>query len=162
MNATGPSTRAARGVALWLLLSLNFLFLLTSSGRVRTIDEVSVDFEVESIVMRASSSVPQAVEANLFYGKYDRTGKPQPPYGFGQAILDVPWYVTGRVLGAWLPGVPAASRNVVLDAALTASSATFSALAATVMFLIFSRLGISTRASLFGTLLFALATLNFT
>jgi hypothetical protein len=129
---------------------------------VRTIDEVAVDFEVESIVMRASTSVPQALEANLFYGKYDRTGKPQPPYGFGQAILDVPWYVAGRVLSAWLPGVPAASRNVFLDAVLAASSATYSALAATVMFLVFSRLGLSLSASLFGTLLFALATPNFT
>jgi hypothetical protein len=129
---------------------------------VRTIDEVAVDFEVESIVMRASTSVPQALEANLFYGKYDRTGKPQPPYGFGQAILDVPWYVAGRVLSTWLPGVPTTSRNVFLDAVLAASSATYSALAATVMFLVFSRLGLSLSASLFGTLLFALATPNFT
>jgi hypothetical protein len=162
MTRTGASTLPLRGIAVWLFLCLNFLFLLTSSGRVRTIDEVTVEFEVESIVTRASTSVPQALDAKLFYGKYDRTGKPQPPYGFGQAMLDVPWFVAGRVLGAWLPGVPAASKNVFLDAVLTASSATFAALSATLMFLIFARLGLSIESSLFATLLFALATPNFT
>src|ERR1035438_9456371 len=96
MDAACRNTHTARGLAAWLFLCLNFLFLLTSSGRVRTIDEVSADFEVESIATRASTTVPQAVASNLFFGKYDRRGNPQPPYGFGQAMLTVPWYAADR------------------------------------------------------------------
>jgi hypothetical protein len=161
MDGSRGNTHIARGLAAWLFLSLNFLFLLTSSGRVRTIDEVSADFEVESIATRGTTAVPQAVESNLFFGKYDRAGKPQPPYGFGQAILTIPWYAAARFLSSELPGIPAGEKNIFLDAVLTASSATFSALAAVFLFLIFSRIGISTSKALLATLLFALGTLNF-
>jgi hypothetical protein len=161
MDASRGNTHIARGLAAWLFLSLNFLFLLTSSGRVRTIDEVSADFEVESIATRGTTAVPQAVESNLFFGKYDRAGKPQPPYGFGQAILTIPWYAVARFLSSELPGIPAGEKNIFLDAVLTASSTTFSALAAVFLFLIFSRIGISVSKALLATLLFALGTLNF-
>jgi len=161
MDASRGAIPNTRGLAAWLFLSLNFLFLLTSSGRVRTIDEVSADFEVESIATRGSTAVPQAVASNLFFGKYDRDGKPQPPYGFGQAILTIPWYAAARFLSSTLPGIPEGGKNIFLDAVLTASSTTFSALAALFLFLIFLRLGISTGNALLATLLFALGTLNF-
>ena len=161
MDASCGKAHIARGLAAWLFLSLNFLFLLTSSGRVRTIDEVSADFEVESIATRGSTAVPQAVESNLFFGKYDLAGKPQPPYGFGQAILTIPWYATARFLSSELPGIPVGGKNIFLDAVLTASSTTFSALAAAFLFVIFLRIGISPSNALLATLLFALGTLHF-
>ena len=161
MDASCGKAHIARGLAAWLFLSLNFLFLLTSSGRVRTIDEVSADFEVESIATRGSTAVPQAVESNLFFGKYDRAGKPQPPYGFGQAILTIPWYAAARYLSSELPGIPGGGKNIFLDAVLTASNTTFSALAAAFLFVIFLRIGISPSNALLATLLFALGTLHF-
>jgi len=143
---------------LTLFLALNFFFLLTSSGRVRTIDEVTVDYQAESLATRGSTSVPQAVSTGLFYGKMDRAGRPQAPYGIGQAVLVLPWYAAGRALRAVLPGIPPGARDTVLDAALTASSATFSALAAALAFLILVRLGIATRPALASALILALAT----
>jgi hypothetical protein len=142
---------------LLLFLSLNFLFLLTSSGRVRTRDELSVDLQAESLVTRGSTAIPQAASF-FFYGKYDRSGKPQPPYGAAHAALVAPWYVAGRALLAILPGIRPGAKNVVSDAAVVASSATFSALAGALLFLILARLGISNRASLLAALMLGLAT----
>lgn len=149
-------TNRAR-IFLLLFLSLNFLFLLTSSGRVRTRDELNVDLQAESLATRGSTAVPQ-VASFFFYGKYDRAGKPQPPYGAAQAALVVPWYVAGRALLAIVPGIRPGAKNVVSDAAVVASSATFSALAAALVFLILARLGISNRVSLLAALMMALAT----
>ena len=153
--SAGPSR--AR-IFVTLFLALNFFFLVTSSGRVRTIDEVTVDYQAESLATRGATSVPQAVASGLFYGKMDRAGNPQAPYGMGQATLVLPWYFAGRALRAVLPGIPEGARDTVLDAALTASSATFSALAAALAFLILARLGIATRPALAAALILALAT----
>jgi hypothetical protein len=139
-------------------LFLNFLFLLTSSGRVRTIDEVTVDFETESLVRRGNTAVPQAVAAGLYYGKVDREGNPQAPYGAGQALLLAPWYVLGRAVRAVTPGIPAEAGDVVSDAIVTASSATFAAAAAGLAFLILVRVGVEDGAAAAAALVLALAT----
>src|SRR5579862_711103 len=151
----GPS-RA--GLFLTLFLALNFFYLVTSSGRVRTIDEVTVDYQAESLATRGATSVPQAVSTGLFYGKLDRAGNPQAPYGMGQATLVLPWYFAGRALRAVLPGIPEGARDTVLDAVLTASSATFSALAAALAFLILARLGVASRPAIASAAILALAT----
>lgn len=155
--AQAPSPPVLR-LFILLFLALNFFYLLTSSGRVRTIDEVTVDLQAESLATRGSSAVPQAISENLFYGKLDRQGRPQSPYGLGQAMLVLPWYEAGRVLRNIVPGIPEGARDIVLDAVLVASSATFSALAAALAMLIFLRLGIAVRPALAATLLIALAT----
>ena len=61
--------RSRKRIAILLFLALDFLFMLTSGGRVRTLDEVSVDFQSESLVTRGSTAVPQAVAANFFTGR---------------------------------------------------------------------------------------------
>src|SRR5271167_147662 len=71
MPSGGSASRPFRTFLL-LFLFLNFLYLLTSSGRVRTIDEVMVDYETESLILRGSTAVPQAIASGLFYGKLDR------------------------------------------------------------------------------------------
>ena len=127
----------------WLLfLFLNSFYLLTSSGRVRTIDEVTADYQAESLVRRGDLSVPQAVAAGNYYGKLDRWGRPQAPYGAAQAGLLVPWYLAGLGVSTWAPGVPPQARDLVLDAVLTASSATFAAMAGALVFLILVRRGL--------------------
>ncbi len=151
-------TPLAKRICLLLFLALNFLFLVTSSGRVRTIDEVSVDLQAESLALHANTAVPQAEALGTFYGKRDRWGQPRAPYGTAQAVLVLPWHFAGRVLRAVLPGIPARAKDLVLDAVVTASSATFAALAAALAFLIFCRLGVDVKAALWATLLIALAT----
>ena len=149
-----PST--AR-IFLLFFLSLNFFFLLLSSGRVRTRDELNADLQAESLATRGSTSVPQSVKF-FFYGKYDRWGEPQPPYGPAHAAFLIPWYFAGRAILAVLPGIPDRARDVVVDGAVVASSASFAALAAALAYLILVRLGISNGASLTAASMMALAT----
>jgi len=141
-NRLPEKTSHAGRIFVLLFLSFNFLFLVTSSGRVRTRDELSVDLQAESLALRGSTATPQAPEF-YFYGKLDRAGQPQPPYGAVHAALAVPWYEAGRMLRAVVPGVGPSARDVVVDAAVVASSATFAALAAALVFLALARLGIS-------------------
>jgi hypothetical protein len=138
-------------------LTLNFFFLLLSSGRVRTRDELNADLQAESLATRGSTAIPQAVNF-FFYGKYDRWGEPQPPYGPAHAAFLIPWYFAGRGLLAIIPGIPYRTRDAVVDATEVASSATFAALAAALAFLIFFRLGLSIRVSLFAASMLALGT----
>ena len=157
MNAE-PQAPSDWRILLALFFFLNFFYLLTSSGRVRTMDELTVDFQTESLVTRGSFAVPQAVSARAYYGKLDREGNPQSPYGAGQAVLVAPWYILGRVLRAIVPGIPRPAADVVLDAIVVSSSATFAALAAALAFLLLVRIGISQGTSLAVALVLALAT----
>jgi len=141
-----------------LFLFLNFLYLVTSSGRVRTMDEVIVDYQAESLVTRGSPAVPQAVAAGMYYGKFDRTGTPQAPYGAGQAVLVAPWELLGRLARRAMPGIPAQAQDIALDAVLTSSSATFAALAGAMVFLLLARLGTRAGVALAASLLIALST----
>lgn len=158
MPSLQSPSRLRAQAAILLFFTLNFAYLAISSGRVRTIDEVSVDFLTESLITKGTSSVPQAVNANLFYGKLDRQGRPQTPYGMGQALLIAPWYAAGKLASERLPGIPVNAKNLVQDAVLVASNATFAALAVTLLFLLLSALGVSLRNSLLAALLLGFAT----
>jgi hypothetical protein len=140
------------------LLFLNFFYFLVSSGRVRTIDEVSAEFQVESLARRGSADIPQAIEAKLFYGTIDRLGRPESPYPPGQALAMLPWYVAGQFAAKHLPGVPSGMSVVVSNFFLTGGTAFFSALAAALALCIFLRLGIAPRISLMAAGILALAT----
>jgi hypothetical protein len=155
-SSTVPWQVTAR-IFLFFFLTLNFLFLLLSSGRVRTRDELNADLQTESLATRGSTAIPQAVNF-FFYGKYDRWGEPQPPYGPAHAAFLIPWYYAGRGFLAIVPGIPYRAREAVMDASVVASSATFAALAAGLAFLIFVRLGLSIRGSLMAASMSALAT----
>ena len=140
------------------LLFLNFFYFLFSSGRVRTIDEVSAAFQVESLAKHGSAAIPQAVEAKMFYGTFDRFGRPESPYPPGQALAMLPWYGAGQFVGKHLRGVPPDLRDIVSDFFLTGESAFFSALAAALALSIFLRLGIGPNISLLATGIVACAT----
>src|SRR5215475_12209723 len=156
--APNPETmRGARRVFVWLFLALNFFYLLNSSGRVRTMDEVTLDLEVESLATRGNTEIPQGVTQGLFYGKYDRFGRPQGPYGLGNVLLVLPWYELGRVVAAIAPGIPGDAKNLFIDAFTVGSSAAFSALASAFAFLIFVRLGIEIRTAIATALVMGLA-----
>jgi len=147
---------------LWLFLFLNFIFIMTSSGRVRVIDEVLPVYQTESIVAHGSTAIPQAVGSQLFYGKKDLAGQPQAPYPPGPALLAVPWYLLGKHVLLRLPGVPENAQTLVTDFAMVLGSATFAALAAALAFLLLQSMGLSQQVALtgacglaFGTPLFA-------
>jgi len=142
---------------LCLFLLLNCLFILASSGRVRVTDEVAAIYQVESLLDRGDTSVPQALESKLFYGKVDQLGKPRAPNLPLQAVLAVPWQIAGRGL-ARVPGVPEGARNLVRDCITVFSSATFAALAASLFFLLLRSAGTTERSAATITLLTALAT----
>ncbi len=147
-------------IALFLFLSLTALFLVTSTGRVRTVDEIEVKFQGESLMLHGTTAVPQAVAANRFYGILDRKGQPRAPYGDAQALLSVPWHAAAHVLWKVLPqgSMPVGSQYLFVDAIVTTSSAVFSALTAALAFLIFCYLGIAVRTAVAAAVVIALAT----
>jgi hypothetical protein len=160
-NSLPANSGAGRGrlaLVISCLLFLNFLYFLFSSGRVRTIDEVSAAFQVESLAKHGTAAIPQAVGAKMFYGTFDRFGRPESPYPPGQAVAMLPWYAAGRFVGKHLPGVPPDLRDIVSDFFLTGESAFFSALAAALALCIFLQLGIAPKISLMAAGILALAT----
>ena len=143
-----------------LLLFLTFFYFLFSSGRVRTMDEVSAAFQVESLARHGTTAIPQAVDAKLFYGTFDRFGRPESPYPPGQSFAMLPWYVAGRLVAQHLPGVAANARDIVSDFFLTGESALFAAVAAATLaaFHFYLQLGIAPKISFAAVAILALAT----
>lgn len=148
----------SRRIALWLFAAFQFFYLFTSTGRVRTPDEYNTLYTTESLVLRGSTAVPQAVQLHNFYGRYDLHGQPRAAYPPGQALLCTPWYALGQYLLARLPGVPADDTDLVVAFSSCLSSATFSALTVTFFFLLLVGIGIPSRASLFAAAMVGLGT----
>ena len=156
VNRTHPQT--TRRIALWLFAAFQFFYLLTSTGRVRTADEYNTLYTTESLVLRGSTAVPQAVRLNNFYGRYDVQGQPRAAYPPGQALLCAPWYALGQYVLARLPGVPADDIDLVVAFSSCLSSATFSALTVTLFFLLLAGIGIGAGASLLAAAMVGLGT----
>lgn len=144
--------------AIVLFLFLNLLYLLTSTGRVHTIDEISAVIQTESLTLHGTTAVPQAVNSRVYYGKVDRHGQARSPYPPGQPLLTIPWYALGYLVVAKLPGVSPEIRDLVVSMTATWSNATFAALGAALSFLLLIALGLRKRDALICVLLLALAT----
>lgn len=160
-TSSPPEPRSRRnqaGLVIACLALLNFVYFLCSSGRVRTMDEVSAAFQAESLATHGTTAIPQAVDLKLFYGTFDRFGRPQSPYPPGQAFALLPWYAAGQFAANQLPGVAADVRDIVSDFFLTGESAFFSALAVSLALWISLRLGIATKVSLVAAGILAFAT----
>jgi hypothetical protein len=152
-----------RHLALWIFAALQFFYLLTSTGRVRTPDEYNTLYTTESLVLHGTTAVPQAVELHNFYGRLDVHGRPRAAYPPGQAIAAAPWYAFGHFVLARLPGVPHDppyndDTDLVVAFSSCLSSATFAALAVTFFFLLLAGLGTPLRAALMATAMVGLAT----
>ena len=133
----------------------DFLYLLTSTGRVHTIDEISAVIQAESIALHGTTAVPQAVGSNVYFGKIGRDGQPHSVYLPGQSLAMVPWYDFGHFVLAKLPGVPANVQDLVVSMTSTWSSATFAALAAALVLPLALALGLTVRQGV--TLAFVIA-----
>jgi hypothetical protein len=166
---TAPSSNSCEGsassrsLALWLFITFQFFYLLTSSGRVRTPDEYNTLYTTESLVLHHTTAVPQAIELHNFYGRLDIHGLPRAAYPPGQALICAPWYAVGYYLLARLPGVPHnppknEDTDLMVAFASCLSSATFAALTVTFFFLLLAGLGIPLRAALMATAMLGLAT----
>jgi hypothetical protein len=155
-NQTRP--HSSRRIAVWLFAAFQFFYLLTSTGRVRTPDEYNTLYTTESLVLRGSTAVPQAVQLHNFYGRYDLHGQPRAAYPPGQALLCAPWYALGQYLLARLPGVPADDTDLVVAFSSSLSSATFSALTVTLFFLLLTGIGIPARPALLASAMVGLGT----
>jgi hypothetical protein len=165
LSSVGPSSVAdqvrphsSRHIALWLFASFQFLYLLTSTGRVRTADEYNTLYTTESLVLRGSTAVPQAVQLRNFYGRLDVHGSPRAAYPPGQALACAPWYAIGQYVLTRLPGVPAEDTDLVVAFSSCLSSATFAALAVTFFFQLLIGIGIPLRAGLIATAMVGLGT----
>jgi hypothetical protein len=157
MPANSGAGRFRIALVISSLLFLNFLYFLFSSGRVHTIDEVSPAFQTESLAKHGTTAIPQAVEAKMFFGTFDRFGRPQSGYPPGQALAMLPWYATGMFVAKHLPGVPSDPHNFG-DFFLTGESAFSSALAAALALYIFLQLGIAPKISMMAAGILAFAT----
>jgi hypothetical protein len=131
---------------LWLFLLFTGLFALTSSGRVRTADEYMVFFQTESLATHGTLTVPQAVRAGNFFGKYDLEGQPRAGYLPFQALVASPFYRLGQRL-VRLPGIPDRARTTVLALATCWSSAVLTAGAVALFFLLSWHLADDMRAA---------------
>jgi len=158
IQAPGAQGRVRRRLALWLFASFNCLYLLTSTGRVRTLDEYTTLYQSESMVLRHSTAIPQAVALNNFYGRYDRQGKPRAAYPPGHAAAAAPWYAVGAYALSRMPRVPADANDLVVGFSSCLSSATFAALAVALAFLLLSGIGVDLRSSLFAAGILGLGT----
>jgi hypothetical protein len=154
----GDARRSRWRLALWLFAAFQFFYLLTSTGRVRTPDEYNTLYTTESLVLRGSTAVPQAVALHNFYGRYDVHGLPRAAYPPGQALLCAPWYAVGQYVLARLPGVPAEDADLMVAFAACLSSATFAALTVAFFFLLLTGMGIGARAGLFAAALLGVGT----
>src|SRR6266849_1660943 len=92
-------------VAILLFLFFNCVYILTSTGRVRSIDEIDPVMQSESLLLRHSTAIPQAVNSGIYFGKFDQHGLPRSAWPAGHAILVLPWSAAGHYLFAHLPGI---------------------------------------------------------
>jgi hypothetical protein len=145
-------------VAVLLFLFLNCVYLLTSTGRARSIDEIDPVMQSESILLRHSTAIPQAVNSGIYFGMIDRHGVARSAWPAGHAILVLPWSALGHYGLARAAGVPRSIADLAFSAATCWSSATYAALAVAASFLIFMRLANSLRVALLCSLLLAFAT----
>ncbi len=145
-------------IVLLLFLFLNCLYLLTSTGRARSIDEIDPVLQSESLLLRHSTVIPQAVNAGIYFGKLDQHGLPRSAWPVGHALLVLPWSAIGRYLLMPLPGIPRNISDLAFTVAICWSNATYAALAVAASFLLFCKLGNSLRSALACSLLLGFST----
>ena len=157
---SSPVRRSIR-TALILFLFLTFLYLLTSTGRVHTIDEISTVIQTESLVLHGTTAIPQALNSKIYFGKIDRHGQARSPYPPGQSLATTPWYALGYYVLAKLPSVAPDIRDLVVSMASVWSNAGYAALSVALFFVLAVSLGLSRRDALLSAGVVGLASLLF-
>ncbi len=148
-------------IAILLFLFLNFTYLLTSTGKARSIDEIDPVMQSESLLLHHTTAIPQALNSGIYFGKVDRNQIPRSAWPFGHAALILPWSAAGHALVAHSNGIPHASADLVISTFTCWSNATYAALAAAAAFLIFFRLIGNTREAVLCALVLAFSSALF-
>jgi hypothetical protein len=138
-------------------LFLNCVYLLTSTGKARSIDEIDPVLQSESILLRHMAAIPQAVNSGIYFGKIDRHGVPRSAWPAGHALMVLPWSAVGHWVLAPSPGIPRAISDLAISTAVCWSNATFAALAVAAFFLICLKIA-DIRSAMIGSLVLAFAT----
>ena len=144
--------------AILLFLFLNCVYLLTATGRARSIDEIDPVMQSESLLLRHSTAIPQAVTLGIYYGKLDQHGVARSAWPFGHAVLILPWSAIGHYFLARISGIPKQNFDLAYMVAACWSNATYAALAMAVSFLLFLKLGNGQRSALTCSLLLGFST----
>lgn len=153
-----PSYLPGLKIAVLLFFFLAFVYLLTSTGRARCLDEIDPVMQSESLLLRHSMSIPQAVNSDLFFGKFDRNGIARSAWPIGHSLAILPWSAFGHYVLAPLSGIPKVNSDLAFTAATCWSSAFYAALAVAISFLIFFGITSSTQSALACSLLAAFST----
>ena len=144
--------------AFLLFLFLNCVYLLTSTGRARSIDEIDPVLQSESLLLHHTTAIPQALNSGIYFGKIDRHGVPRSAWPAGHALMVLPWSAVGHSLFARLPGMPRGISDLAIITADCWSSATWASLAVAAAFLLFVEIAGRPRIALACALLVAFAT----
>jgi hypothetical protein len=84
--------------AVGLFLNFTFLYLLTMGAGPRTVDEWNVYWVAESLARRGAVDIPQALAANMPYGRPGRDGRFYSPTELLPSVAAVPWVWVGQRL----------------------------------------------------------------
>lgn len=133
------------------------LYLLSSAGRLRVMDEYMVYFQTESLARSGTLAVPQARKLGAWLGKEGRDGRPYAPYGPVHALVLIPSYALGTLL-AKAPGVPNTSTDLVLGFSLVSFHALLAALTVVLFHRLLLRLEVSSSNALLASFGLAFAT----
>jgi hypothetical protein len=144
--------------AILLFLFLNCVYLLASTGRARSIDEIDPVLQSGSLLLRHSTAIPQAVALGIYFGKRDQHGIPRSAWPVGHAAMLLPWAAIGHYLLARIPGIPKQNDDLAYMVGTCWGNATYAALAVAVSFLLFLALGAGKRAALQCSLLLGFST----
>jgi hypothetical protein len=145
-------------VAILLCLFLTCVYMLTSPGRARSIDEIDPVMQSESLLLRHSTAIPQAVGSGIYFGKVDRNNIPRSAWPSGHAWMILPWSAAGHYVFAKLPGISPSIADLAITTATSWSSAFYAALAVAASFLLFLRISGSQRSAMMCSLILAFST----
>ncbi len=147
-----------RRLAVLLFLFLTAAYSLTSSGRLRSVDEYMMFFESESLVLRHSLAIPQSLLFNNFFGVYDRFHQPRTPFPPGLSLAAAPAYAVGLAIESALQ-LPFPPSMFLLHFSVCMTNAVLSAALVAVLFLLLVQLRFSCRTALVTAFLVAFTTM---
>ena len=121
-------------------------------------DEIDPVMQSESLLLRHSTAIPQAVGSGIYFGKVDKNNIPRSAWPSGHAWMILSWSAFGHYVFAKLPGIPPSIADLAITTATSWSSAFYAALAVAASFLLFLRISGSQRTAMVCSLIVAFST----
>src|SRR6266542_3109113 len=121
----------------WLFLSFQIFYLLTTSGRLHTVDEYEAFYTTESFALNGDLSLPKE---RFFFGRRSQDGRYYAPYGPLSSVLAAPGYLAGKAVAGAFRLSHRARENLAWFSTCIVNT-TFAALGVAAFFLLALRLG---------------------